>query len=114
MTTAPAACASLLAALDLYLGPVQEIAIAGPPDSPDTRRLLATVRQRFLPRKVLAAADPQSPDVARAAAAVPLLKDRPTVDGRPTAYVCENFACLRPVTSVEELEGLLVADKSPR
>jgi uncharacterized protein YyaL (SSP411 family) len=29
------------------------------------------------------------------------------VDGKPAAYVCESFACQRPVTSVDELRGLL-------
>ncbi len=29
---------------------------------------------------------------------VPLLRDRPTLDGRPTAYVCRGFVCHRPTT----------------
>jgi uncharacterized protein len=109
MEQAPAAAASLLLALDLHVGPVQEIAIVGPCDGPDTRRLLAAVRRRFLPRRVLASADPQSPDASRCVAAVPLLKDRPAVGGHAAAYVCENYACRRPVASVEELEELLSA-----
>jgi uncharacterized protein YyaL (SSP411 family) len=37
----------------------------------------------------------------------PLLADRTTVEGRPAAYVCENFACQLPVTAAEELRRLL-------
>jgi len=28
-----------------------------------------------------------------------LLKGRPTVEDKPTAYVCEGFSCKAPVTS---------------
>ena len=37
----------------------------------------------------------------------PLLAGRTAVDGMPAAYVCENFACQLPVTTPEELQGLL-------
>jgi uncharacterized protein YyaL (SSP411 family) len=37
------------------------------------------------------------------AAGVPLLADRPLVDGAPAAYVCRGMVCDRPVTSADEL-----------
>jgi uncharacterized protein YyaL (SSP411 family) len=36
-----------------------------------------------------------------------LVSGRLTQDGKVTAYVCQNFTCKQPVTTVEELETLL-------
>ncbi len=47
---APAACAQLLNALDLLLGPTCEVVVAGPRDHPSTLRMLEAVQRRFLPR----------------------------------------------------------------
>jgi uncharacterized protein YyaL (SSP411 family) len=38
---------------------------------------------------------------------VPLLDVRGPVDGHAAAYVCERFACQRPVTEPDELAALL-------
>jgi uncharacterized protein YyaL (SSP411 family) len=49
-----------------------------------------------------------APDAAAAAtSAVPLLHDRVTLDGRPTAYVCHGFTCRLPVTDGAALAAQL-------
>jgi uncharacterized protein YyaL (SSP411 family) len=90
----PQAFGHLLQALDFHLEPTREVALVGA----DLRPLERVVRRAFRPHLVLAGG---------AADGVPLLQDRPTVDGRAAAYVCENFACRAPVTEPEELERLL-------
>jgi uncharacterized protein YyaL (SSP411 family) len=92
----PQAFAHLLQALDFHFAQVKEVAIVGP----DARPLERVVRDRFRPHLVLAGGEPDG---------VPLLEGRTPVDGRAAAYVCENFACRRPVTEPAELEGLLGA-----
>jgi uncharacterized protein len=62
--------------------------------------LEGVVRETFRPSLVLAG---MGPGDAEAEAAVPLLRGREAVDGRPTAYVCEAFACRLPVTEPAEL-----------
>jgi uncharacterized protein len=97
---APTAFGTALGALDLYLGPSREVAVAGGPDDPATRALVDVVWGRYLPNVVLAAG-PGS------LTAVPLLDGRAPVGGRPAAYVCQRFACRRPVTEPSALASEL-------
>jgi uncharacterized protein YyaL (SSP411 family) len=92
----PESFAHLLRALDFHLAPTREVALIGD----DVSELAAVVRSTLRPHLVLAAGPEGS-------AEPPLLRDRPLVDGRVTAYVCERFACQAPVTGVAELEALL-------
>ena len=95
---APLALSGLAPALELLVDPVREVAIAGDPSAPATRELAAAVLRRFDPLRVLAWGEPDG---------VPLLADRPVVNGQPAAYVCEQFTCAAPVSDVESLLTLL-------
>ncbi|MGV9211360.1 thioredoxin domain-containing protein [Micromonospora sp. RB23] len=77
----------------LLSGPY-EIAVAT--DDPAGDPLVAAARRHAPPGAVVVAGLPDQPGV-------PLLADRPLVDGRSAAYVCRGFVCQRPVTSVDEL-----------
>jgi uncharacterized protein YyaL (SSP411 family) len=92
----PEAFAHLLRALDFHLTPTKEIALIGD----DLSELTAVVRAEHHPHQVLAGGPEGSESP-------PLLEDRPAIDGRPTAYVCESFSCKTPVTAPEHLEKLL-------
>ncbi len=85
-----------------------EVAIVGDRDDPVVRRLIATVDRGYHPFRVLACS--ASPD----ASAVPLLRGRFALRGRPTAFVCRQFACRQPVHEPEALDALLVEALSPR
>nr|MDQ4042054.1 AGE family epimerase/isomerase [Actinomycetota bacterium] len=92
----PQAFAHLLQALAFYVSPVREVALVGPDRAPLER----AVRGAFRPYVVLAA-------TADGDGGVPLLEGRTPVDGHAAAYVCERFACQRPVTEPDELAALL-------
>jgi uncharacterized protein YyaL (SSP411 family) len=111
MAEHPSAFGRLLCAADMYVGTPLEIAIVGDPEAPATRALLSEVYGRYLPNRVLAAA---GPDDAEAAKRIPLLAERPQVDGQPTAYVCRNYVCERPVTTVEDMRAQIEGRKLPR
>jgi uncharacterized protein YyaL (SSP411 family) len=82
----------MLAALDFAIGPVAEIALVG-----DNGDFLSAYRKLYLPRAV----------IASGGADIALLRGRQAVDGKPTAYICENLACRQPVTDVREFEKQL-------
>jgi hypothetical protein len=96
----PSAFGHLLGALDFYFSQPKEIAIIGANQSPDTRALVRTIFTRFLPNKIVAFKEPND---ELAGELIPLLKGRGMVDNQATAYVCQNFACQRPVTDPEAL-----------
>ncbi len=104
MGRAPAGTGRWLAALDFYLSAPKEVAVIGPLDDPATSALLRQVNGRYLPNRVLAGAT--GADAANASA-LPLLAGRGMVDGKPTAYVCENYACQLPVTDATALAAQL-------
>ena len=94
----PGAFGHLLQALDERLGPRREVAIVGP--AAQRAPLEAVVRETLRPGVVLAGGEGPDPTVA-------LLAGRVTVEGQAAAYVCERFACGRPVVEPDALRELL-------
>ena len=105
MAQQPTGFGRLLSALDDLLSPSQEIAVVGELADPRTQLLLQEVRRHYLPHSVLALKEPgeESP--------LPLLEGRSLVEGQPAAYVCENYACRLPVTSIEALRTAVVSSQ---
>ena len=106
VTQRPSAYPQLLIALDFALGSSYEIVIAGSPDAPATRAMVRQVFHRFLPNAVVILHPPGSAGEA-IEALVPFVKDQVAVGGQPTAYVCQQYVCRQPVTSLNELDALL-------
>jgi len=98
MDRAPQAVATWLSALDFYASKPKEIAFTGPLQTPEGRRLVHVVAERFLPNRVMAArAD--SLELA-------LLEDKPETDVA-TAYVCERYVCKKPTSDPAEFAAQL-------
>ena len=105
MAQQPTGFGRMLTALDDLVGPSQEIAVVGSLADARTQLLLQEVRRHYLPHSVVALKEPdgESP--------LPLLEGRSLVEGQPAAYVCENYACRLPVTSMEALRNAVVSDQ---
>jgi len=98
----PTAFARWLSAADLALGEGKQIAVLFDKEPETAQPLLNIIRAEYRPNNVVAASAYPPPDHAPA-----LLARRSLRNGKPTAYVCEHFACKQPVTTPEELQTQL-------
>ena len=102
----PMAYTQFLNAVEFALGPAQEIVIAGDPASPVTKEMQAVVQRAFLPNRVLLF-KPVGAEGERLAAVCAYAQSLHPVDRQPTAYICENYACQKPITAIDELRQSL-------
>jgi uncharacterized protein YyaL (SSP411 family) len=104
---APAYSSLMVTALDFWLGPTKEIIIAGNADKTDVKRMLKLMHSTFLPNAIALLHEPDKSNSALYNT-VPFIKNQITIDGKATAYVCENYVCNRPVNDIVEFEKLIV------
>jgi uncharacterized protein YyaL (SSP411 family) len=104
----PSAFGFALGALDFYLDSPLEVVIVGSAE-PLLDDLLRTLRQTYLPNRVIALC---SRDHEQAAAVVPLFVGRNTLATQPTAFVCQANTCQTPVHTPDELVKQLVRSKA--
>jgi uncharacterized protein YyaL (SSP411 family) len=92
MSQYPSGFGQWLNVASFMLSEPREIAVNGSGDA--IAPLLEVIRDGYRPFQVVAAGEQDS---------LPLLKNRPQVDGKGTAYVCRRFMCQAPVTDPDEL-----------
>jgi hypothetical protein len=97
MSEQSAGLPQMLVAYLWSIGKPLQVILAGERGAADTRALAAAVHRRFLPNRVMAMASDAAPEV----------QSMSPVDGRATAYLCENFACRLPVNVLEKFELML-------
>jgi len=89
-----------LAALDFFIGPAYEIAIVGDLDSKKAENMLHAIRTRFVPNKVMLFKKENNTSLENLAG---FTKGMKTIAAKTTAYICQNFACNRPMTDIDEI-----------
>jgi uncharacterized protein YyaL (SSP411 family) len=89
----------VLSTIEFYLGKSKEIVLIGDADG----ALAKEIWNEYIPGKVVVLSDP----LAENSTLIPLLAERKMIDGKATAYVCENFACQMPVTWGKDLKKQL-------
>ena len=101
MARYPLAFGHALTCADMVVHGVAEIALIGDPNADDFKALERAIGESYVPSVVLAG--------SAATDDIELLKDRPMVDGRATAYVCRGYACEAPTTDAVLLRQQLAS-----
>jgi len=97
----PVAYTFFMSALDYAFGTSTEVVIVGGIDEKNTRKMLDSLREIFLPGLVLVHKTQGMEELA------PFTTGMNTLNGMATAYVCHNNACDMPTSDVSEMLGLI-------
>jgi uncharacterized protein YyaL (SSP411 family) len=109
MQRAPMAAGQMLLALDLYMGPANELVLVGDMAREETKQAIAAVHRRHLPRSVFAARDTRATDPtgSQSGHLNEIFEGKESADGQPVLYVCEDFACGAPAIGLAQIEAKL-------
>ncbi len=101
----PSSHTFMLTALDFFFSAPKEIVLASRKDVPDTKAIVREMHTRFMPNKVLLqVSDENSTELQRLS---PLIEGKVVIGGKPTVYICEQFACKMPINDLETLRKQL-------
>lgn len=100
----PVAYTQFMNALDFALGPTKELVVAGDPQAEDTKKMLHQLQRAFMPRRVLLFRPEDAEAAARLAKLAPYTADMSVVGGKSVAYLCQDYACQRPVHDLDQLD----------
>ena len=109
INASPSGFTAMLSAYDFAHGPQQQIVIAAVSGDTVAGKMMGKVQELFLPRRVLLRSNGEGDD--RLLDLCPYLADKTAVQGKTAAYVCRDYSCQAPVTSVEELLQQLTGDR---
>ena len=105
LAASPSAFPQMLVAAGFARSNPKQIVLAGPMDQ-RMGAFLRALNQRFVPNKVVLVID--GPDSRKVLSKyLPVVSSMTAKDGRPTAYVCENYTCKLPTTDVNTFRDLL-------
>ena len=101
MDHVPVGFTQMLSALDFHLAPPKEIVLAGESEE-SVGEMKAAIFGEFIPNKVvLYATNAQREALGRFTT---IVEGKTAIKGTVTAYVCENYSCRQPVTTVASLK----------
>jgi hypothetical protein len=103
----------MLAAADFFHRRPKEIAIICKQATREqANKMVDAAWRAYVPNLSIAMIAEDGPDAAKIRSRIVLLKDKPTIDAKATAYVCENYVCQAPTTDVDKMLSEIAADRT--
>ncbi|MCF8011012.1 MAG: thioredoxin domain-containing protein [Clostridiales bacterium] len=99
----PRAYSYFLTAIQFALYPSREIVIAGSTQDNQVNKMISSVHRQFTPNTLLILHQ-EGKNKDKIEKLIPFVKEQKPVDGKATAYICQNFTCHAPVTEAGALE----------
>ena len=95
----PTGFAHMLTAFMFDFKNPKEVVLVGDSNDPETQKIINALRKNYSPNKVILFKDVSNPDALLQVA--PWTADHVMLNESPTFYICENFACKQPTTSLD-------------
>ncbi len=111
LSNIPVAYTNFMIAADFAIGPTYSLVIAGNTDSDDTNEMVTTIRNEYIPNKVLMQrkTEQNPPDIDKFSNFVEYFDN---LEGKATAYVCINKTCKPPTHDLNQMIEFLKSDWS--
>jgi uncharacterized protein YyaL (SSP411 family) len=106
LKTSPDSLSQLMSAVDFGASKPKQIIIAGKANAADTRAMLRAVHERYIPNKFIILADGGASQ-AQIVKWLPLVEYMRPMDGKATAYICEDYVCRKPTPDLGEMARIL-------
>ena len=100
---APMACTMMLCAKLLEEQPTTEVLFVGDTENPIMTQMIDRLNKKYLPFSVIVS-NKESHDLERVNEFV---VNQKMIDDKPTAYICKNYKCEQPVTSLEDFTRIM-------
>lgn len=111
LDSAPMAYTNFMVAADFAIGPTYSLVIAGNTDNNDTIEMITTIRDNYIPNKILIQrkTEQNPPDIDQFTNFVQFFDN---LNGTATAYVCINKTCKPPTHDLNQMIEFLKPDWS--
>jgi uncharacterized protein YyaL (SSP411 family) len=101
----PEALPQMLVAFNWQITTPKEIITVGNRTAEDTKAMLREVHNHFLPNKIILLVDDESKQ--KLVHYLPFIENMTMINGKATAYICQNYVCQLPTNDVRKVAEML-------
>lgn len=101
----PTAFTQFLIGLDFQINPSYEVVISGNFCDNNLKNILNTINMEFIPNIITL----HRPNIEKSEIVdiAPFIKEKVTLNNKPTVYICHNYTCEKPLNDISEIMRIL-------